>query len=151
MSKEKHREDVYKGLAAVLGLYVFFLVESLLKLRHAKIAKNREKQSSRKRVDSTKRKGNNESLRLMKNDSKRTSKREIANHRASNPTYVNDDRDGSSYDNNMLSGEILNETAEYKFGAEGIRNSKSIMMLASNLIIGFEDSLMISSLNFLLS
>lgn len=127
MSKEKHREDVYKGLAAVLGLYVFFLVESILKLRHAKLAKNREKQSSRKRVDSTKiNKGNNESLRLMKNDPKRTSKRE-----------VNDDRDSSSYDNNMLSDEILNETAEYKFGAEGTRNSKSNYIYAwFNFIIG---------------
>lgn len=39
LSKQQHRDGVYKGMAAVLGLYVFFVVESLLKLRHAKRAK----------------------------------------------------------------------------------------------------------------
>lgn len=39
LTKQQHRVDVYKGLAAVMGVYAFFLVESLLKLRHAKNAK----------------------------------------------------------------------------------------------------------------
>ena len=39
MLPKSHEMGVYKGLAAVLGVYVFFFVESMLKLNWAKEAK----------------------------------------------------------------------------------------------------------------